>query len=95
MTTPPYEVLVTDTVLISFDGRILELFGYSDTHRIHIRQAPRLEFGTGRNPRMTIVTGPGTRHSLPYDPHRLDGLRALAERLAQNPPERAPRRPLP
>ncbi|QJT03190.1 hypothetical protein G9272_25315 [Streptomyces asoensis] len=86
---------MTDTVLISFDGRILELFGYSDTHRIHIWQAPRLEFGRGRHPRMTIVTGSGTRHSLPYDPYRLDGLRALAERLAQNPPERAPHRPLP
>lgn len=81
-------MLVTDTVLISFDGRILELFGYSDTHRLHIWQAPRLEFGTGRNPRMTIVTGRGMRHSLPYDAHRLDALRLFAERLAQSPPER-------
>ncbi|WP_129841591.1 hypothetical protein [Streptomyces sp. RFCAC02] len=83
MTTPPYEVPVTDTVLLSFDGRVLEVFGYSDTHRIHIRQQPRLVFGNGRRPRMAIVTGTGTRHSFPYDPHRLDGLRALADRLAQ------------
>lgn len=82
LTTPPYEVPVTDTVLLSFDGRVLEVFGFGDTHRVHIRQEPRLEFGTGRRPRMTIVTGLGVRHNSPYDSDRLDGLRAPADLLA-------------
>lgn len=91
MTTPPYElheVFVTDTVLLSFDGRVLEVFGYTDTHRTHLFQEPRLEFGTGRRPRMEITTASGARHSMPYDPHRLDALRAFAARLARAVAER-------
>ncbi|MEV0642533.1 hypothetical protein AB0I77_48040 [Streptomyces sp. NPDC050619] len=72
MTTPPYEVLANDTTLLTFDGRVLELFGFGDAHRPHIWQEPRLEFGTGRKPRMgTVIGQPGvSRRSLPYDPER-------------------------
>lgn len=85
MTAPPYEVLADDTTLLTFDGRVLELFGYGDVHRLHVWQQPRLEFGTGRKPRMQIMTGqPGVpRHSMPYDPGRLDALRAFAAHLAR------------
>ncbi|MFF7597738.1 hypothetical protein [Streptomyces mirabilis] len=90
MTTPPYEALATETTLLTFDGRVLELFGFGDAHRIHIWQEPRLEFGTGRKPRMEIITGqPGVRrHSFPYDPERLDALRAFAEQVARAVAER-------
>jgi hypothetical protein len=85
VTAPPYEVLADDTTLLTFDGRVLELFGYGDVHRLHVWQQPRLEFGTGRKPRMQIMTGqPGVpRHSMPYDPEHLDALRAFAAHLAR------------
>ncbi|MFM9694130.1 hypothetical protein [Streptomyces europaeiscabiei] len=90
MTTPPYQVLANDTTLLTFDGRVLELFGFVDAHRLHIWQEPRLEFGTGRKPRMEIIIGqPGVpRHSFPYDPERLDALRAFAAQLARGVAER-------
>ncbi|MDX3612196.1 hypothetical protein OG920_05490 [Streptomyces europaeiscabiei] len=90
MTSPPYEVLANDTTLLTFDGRVLELFGFGDAHRLHIWQEPRLEFGTGRKPRTEIVIErPGVhRHSFPYDPERLDALRAFAARLARGVAER-------
>ncbi|MFI6339916.1 hypothetical protein [Streptomyces sp. NPDC050535] len=90
MTTPPYEVLANDTTLLTFDGWVLELFGFVDAHRLHIWQEPRLEFGTGRKPRIEIIIGqPGVpRHSLPYDPERLDALRAFAAQLARGVAER-------
>jgi hypothetical protein len=88
VTPPPYDVLVTDGVLLSFDGRVLEVFGVSGADRIHIWQQPRLEFDNGRHPRMRLVTGQGVRHLFRYDPHRLDALRALADRLAESLSER-------
>ncbi|GAB2882263.1 hypothetical protein [Streptomyces mayteni] len=85
---PPFEVFATDTTLLCFDGRVLEVFGFNDTHRYHIWQRPRLEFDSGRRPRMSIVTGHDYRHTFSYDPHRLDGLRALADLLARSLSER-------
>jgi hypothetical protein len=90
VTTPPYEVLANDATLLTFDGRVLELFGAGDAHRLHIRQEPRLEFGT----RPQAQDGdrhrqPGVpRHSLPYDPERLDALRAFAAQPARGVAER-------
>ncbi|WP_328840560.1 hypothetical protein [Streptomyces europaeiscabiei] len=88
MTTPPYDVLANDTTLLTFDGRVLELFGFVDAHRLHIWREPRLEFGTGRKPRTEIIIGqPGVpRHS--FDPERLDALRAFAAQLARGVAER-------
>lgn len=57
MKTPPHEVLANDTTLLTFVGRVLELFGFGDAHRPHIRQGPRLEFGTGREPTMAVTRG--------------------------------------
>ncbi|MEV5853455.1 MULTISPECIES: hypothetical protein [Streptomyces] len=70
MKTPPHEVLANDTTLLTFDGRVLELFGFGDVHRLHIRQEPRLEFGTGREPTMAVTRGqPGApRHCFPLRP---------------------------
>ncbi|WP_369240339.1 hypothetical protein AB5J56_39480 [Streptomyces sp. R21] len=41
MTTLPYEVPESDTTLLTFDGRVLELFGFGDAHRLHIRRRRR------------------------------------------------------
>jgi hypothetical protein len=65
VTTPPYEALADDTTLLTFDGRVLELFGVGDAHRLHIWQEPRLEFGTGRKHRTEIIIGqPGVQGGL-------------------------------
>ncbi|WP_405468212.1 hypothetical protein [Streptomyces anulatus] len=57
MKTPPHEVLTSDTTLLTFDGRVLELFGFGDVHRLPVRQEPRLEFATGRKPTMAVTRG--------------------------------------
>jgi hypothetical protein len=79
-----YEAQASPTVLLAFDGRVLEVFGFTDTHRYHIWQEPRLEFSHGRRPTATITSGRGLHLWFPYDAHRFDGLRALADRLARS-----------
>ncbi|UXX91890.1 hypothetical protein N7U49_04990 [Streptomyces sp. AD2-2] len=82
MTQPPFlEVPATDSVLLSFDGRVLEVFGYADAARYHVWEEPRIQFRTGRLRRLTITTKHGRSHSLLYDAHRLPDLQVLAERL--------------
>ncbi|MEU1517073.1 hypothetical protein ABZ490_33830 [Streptomyces sp. NPDC005811] len=88
---PPYEAPANDHVLLAFDGRVLEVFGYVDDARYHVWERPRLEFGTGRRRLAQIVTRHGRRHSIPYDAPLLPGLRALADRLAESLPPPAPR----
>ncbi|MFE3599632.1 hypothetical protein ACFXP3_24555 [Streptomyces sp. NPDC059096] len=77
-----YEAQANDNALLVFDGSVLEVFGLAGTHRYHIWQEPRLEFSDGARPRVTIIPRKGHRLSFAYDAHRLDGLRALAARLA-------------
>ncbi|MFJ6086915.1 hypothetical protein ACIQI8_36570 [Streptomyces sp. NPDC092369] len=44
MTTPPYEAPASDTVLPTFDGRVLELSGFGDAHRrSFLHDAERLD----------------------------------------------------
>ncbi|WP_327111625.1 hypothetical protein OG206_02315 [Streptomyces sp. NBC_01341] len=76
---PSHEATASDSVLLTFDGRVLEVFGYVDAARYHIWEEPRLEFGTGRFRRMTITVRSGRRQSIPYDADRLPGLRLLAD----------------
>ncbi|MFD5254632.1 hypothetical protein ACFWM5_17530 [Streptomyces bobili] len=57
MTTPPYEVPTNDATRLTFEGRVLELPGFGDAHRLHIWQEPGLEFGTGRKPKTDIIIG--------------------------------------
>ncbi|MEV7869784.1 hypothetical protein AB0P17_27700 [Streptomyces sp. NPDC088124] len=78
-----YEAQANDNALLVFDGSVLEVFGLSGTHRYHIWQEPRLQFSDGARPRVTIIPRRGPCLSLAYDAHRLDGLRALADRLAR------------
>ena len=90
MTTAPlFEAPANDYALFSFDGRVLEVFGYVDDARYHLWERPRLEFGTGRRRRLALVTKHGRRHSFPYDAHLLPGLQALAAQLARSVAEAA------
>jgi hypothetical protein len=82
--TPLFEAPAADHVVLSFDGRVLEVFGYVDDARYHIWEQPRLEFRPGRSRRLEIITKRGRRMSILYDAHRLPGLQALADRLARS-----------
>ncbi|WP_406326862.1 hypothetical protein [Streptomyces sp. NBC_00203] len=44
-----------DHVLLSFDGRVLEEFGYVDDARYRIWERPRLEVRPGRSRRVAII----------------------------------------
>jgi len=79
---PFSEVPLTDSTMLSFDGRVLEVFGEIDAGRYHIREEPRLEFRPGRSRMLVIRTRPNRRRqTVFYDPSRRAGLQALAERL--------------
>ncbi|WP_405866235.1 MULTISPECIES: hypothetical protein [unclassified Streptomyces] len=85
MTSPIfYEAPASDFILLSFDGRVLEAFGYVNAVRYHLWEQPRLEFRPGRSRRLAIVTKRGRRHTITYDAHLLPGLQALAARLAES-----------
>ncbi|WP_223692594.1 hypothetical protein [Leifsonia poae] len=45
----PLEVWASDSVLLSFDGRALEVFGFTDVQRFHIPFRPVVQF-SGRSP---------------------------------------------
>ena len=62
----PYDAPVTDSALLSFDGRVLEVFGHVDAARYHVREEPRIEFRTGRISRLTIITKSGRKHTVLY-----------------------------
>lgn len=77
------EALVDDTTLLVFDGSVLEVFGYTDTHRTHIWQRPRLVLVDRKRPRLEITTARGLRHGMSYDPARRADLEALDAALAE------------
>ncbi|MFJ9629371.1 hypothetical protein ACIQPR_24480 [Streptomyces sp. NPDC091280] len=87
----PYDAPVSETALLSFDGRVLEVFGYADAARYHIWEEPRIEFRTGRIGRLTIITRSGRKHSVLYGEPFLPGLRVLADLLERSRP-RSPER---
>lgn len=76
------EAFADDKSLLVFDGRVLELFGWTDAHRIHVWQRPRIEFLDGKRPRLKIVVENGTRHEMSYDPARRPALEALDTAMA-------------
>ncbi|MFI5730054.1 hypothetical protein ACIA49_08055 [Kribbella sp. NPDC051587] len=74
---------LTDTVLMTFDGTVVEFFGYTDVHRYHVWQQPTFEFTQGRMPRLIVRLASGGKHSLLYDRDRLEGLQAVAAEVAR------------
>ena len=82
----PYDAPVTDSALLSFDGRVLEVFGHADAARYHVREEPRIEFRTGRIRRLTIITKSDRKHTVLYGEPYLPGLRVLADLLERTRP---------
>ncbi len=76
-----FEAWVSENVLLTFDGDVLEVFGFEDSHRIHIAYRPDLQFTDGRRPRLLITKANEHRHEMSYDPERRAGLEAFAEQL--------------
>ncbi|MFJ9678581.1 hypothetical protein ACIRP2_11040 [Streptomyces sp. NPDC101194] len=86
---PLYEAQTNDYALLSFDGRVPEVFGRVDDARHHLRERWRPEFRPGRTRRSRIITKHGGRHSIPYDEHLLPGLHA--DHLARSLPPEVPK----
>ncbi|PJJ62306.1 hypothetical protein [Compostimonas suwonensis] len=77
--TERIDVWASPSVLVSFDGRVLEVFGFADAQRFHIAFLPRIVF-VGKS-RMSIrPQGGGGQYTFFYAVER----RAALERLAEH-----------
>lgn len=70
-----------DSTLLIFDGQVLEMFGWTDSHRMHVWQRPRLQLTDGKRPRATITCDHGPSHAFGYDATRRPELEVLAAAL--------------
>lgn len=77
-----WELRASESVLISFDGRVLEVFGFIDVYRIHLAFQPRIEIVEGRRPRLRIVPTAGGTLRCGLDPERVDEARVRSRQLA-------------
>jgi len=77
------DVWASDTTLLSFDGRILEVFGFSDTHRYHLAYNPTITVGRKM---VTIKAENLGQHSFFFEQHRraeLEEYAAMFEQLKE------------
>ncbi|GAB3586765.1 hypothetical protein GCM10027406_37550 [Leifsonia lichenia] len=72
------EAWVSESILLSFDGRILEVFGLTDVHRMHITFRPTITVGKKL---VSITPTHGGRLSVFYDAARADDIAAFAALL--------------
>lgn len=79
-----WELRASESVLISFDGRVLEVFGFIDVYRIHLAFQPRIEIVEGKRPRLRIVPTAGGTLRCGLDPERVDEARVRARQLAES-----------
>ena len=83
----PLDVWRDANFLLTFDGRVLEIFGLSDAHRFHIAYSPRIELGENppnpkKQPHLTIQSARGSFGSA-FDPSCRAGLERLDARLRE------------
>jgi hypothetical protein len=69
------EVWIKESTLLSFDGRVLEVFGFADAHRFHIAFAPTISLGKRL---LTIKPTQGGQQSFFYDQQRTPEIEAFA-----------------
>ncbi|MFB2598203.1 hypothetical protein ACEXQE_10455 [Herbiconiux sp. P17] len=75
----PVEVWASDSTLLSFDGRVLEVFGFADVHRFHRAFRPRMSV----NKKMVSIRPThGGQLSFFFDQDRRAALEEYAARLA-------------
>jgi len=72
------EVWASESTLIAFDGRVLEVFGLTDAQRMHIAFRPTITVGSKL---VTIKPTSGARLSFFYDSARADDIAAFAARV--------------
>ncbi|HEY0248762.1 MAG TPA: hypothetical protein VGC45_10935 [Gryllotalpicola sp.] len=73
------EVWASPSVLMSYDGRVLEVFGLVDVARFHRGLRPQIVFA-GKT-RITIKPRSGGNLSFFFDPARRDEVEAFAARV--------------
>lgn len=77
-----WELRASESIVVGFDGRVLEVFGFIDVYRIHLAFQPRMEIVEGKRPRLRIVPTAGGTLRCGLDPDRVDEARDCARRLA-------------
>lgn len=76
------EVWAADTTLLCNDGHVLEIFGFTDTHRDHLAMhRPRIEIEERRRSTKVVVKTTRGSHTFDGDPAQVDAVRAFATRL--------------
>ncbi|MGJ4845776.1 hypothetical protein [Leifsonia sp. Le1] len=69
------EAWASESTLLAFDGRILEVFGFPDVQRIHIAFRPTITVGKKM---VSIAPTQGGKLSFFYDAARADEIAAFA-----------------
>lgn len=82
MATSCDEVWVSKTVLLCFDGHVLEVFGLLDTHRFNVAMGLEIDVLEGRSPKCKIKAKLGPSMTVYCDRDRLEELRAFAKVVA-------------
>ena len=83
----PLDVWMDGGSLLTFDVRVLEIFGFTDAHRFHIAYSPRIELGENpsnpkKQPHLMIQSARGYFGSA-FDPSRRIGFEQLDARLRE------------
>ncbi|MFD6140197.1 hypothetical protein [Promicromonospora sp. NPDC060271] len=91
------EVWADGTTLLCNDGHVLEIFGFTDTHRDHLAMdRPRIEIEERRRSTKVVVRTTRRSSTFDVDPGQVDAVRAFATRLDEAVAlavARTPRRP--
>jgi hypothetical protein len=76
------EVWADDTILLCNDGHTLEIFGFTDAHRVHLgMQRPRIEIEERKRSTKVVVKASRFTSTFDVDPAQVDAVRAFATRL--------------
>jgi hypothetical protein len=74
------EVWASKSVIIGFDGRVIEVFGFADTQRFHIGLRPHMVF-VGKTRLSIRPEGGGGHYTFFYDPDCRPALEDFVERV--------------
>jgi hypothetical protein len=74
------EVWASKSVIVSFDGRVVEVFGFADAQRFHVGFRPKLHF-VGKTRLSIRPEGGGGNYTFFYAPECRPALETFVERV--------------
>ena len=78
MTSSTVHARASGSILLHFDGEVLEVFGEPNALRFHVAEGLSMEISEGRGVRCSISTDQKLRISLNVDVERVEDVRKLA-----------------